>query len=94
MTADRQRVLVCDDEDQILRALRVVLREAGYDVVPASTAAEALDAAAVQRLDAAIVDIVLPDGDGVEVARRIREWSRSRSWCCRRSARRTRRCGR
>ena len=75
MGADRQRVLVCDDEDQILRALRVVLREAGYDVVPASTAAEALDSAAVHKLDAAIVDIVLPDGDGVDVARRIREWS-------------------
>jgi len=75
VSEDRQRVLVCDDEDQILRALRVVLREAGYDVVPASNAAEALDAAAVQRLDAAIIDIVLPDGDGVEVARQIREWS-------------------
>jgi two-component system KDP operon response regulator KdpE len=75
VTPGRQRVLVCDDEDQILRALRVVLREAGYDVVPASTASEALDAVAVQKLDAAIVDIVLPDGDGVEVARRIRAWS-------------------
>ena len=68
-------MLVCDDESQILRALRVVLREADYEVVPASTAAEALDVAAVQRLDAAIIDIVLPDGDGVEVARQIREWS-------------------
>ena len=75
MTASRGRVLVCDDESQILRALRVVLREADYEVVPASTAAEALDLAAVQRLDAAIIDIVLPDGDGVEVARQIREWS-------------------
>ena len=75
MTAARGRVLVCDDESQILRALRVVLREADYEVVPASTAAEALDVAAVQRLDAAIIDIVLPDGDGVEVARQIREWS-------------------
>jgi two-component system KDP operon response regulator KdpE len=75
VTATRGRVLVCDDEAQILRALRVVLREADYEVVPASTAAEALDQAALQRLDAAIVDIVLPDGDGVEVARQIREWS-------------------
>ena len=75
MSPGRQRVLVCDDEDQILRALRVVLREAGYDVVAASTATEALDSAALYKLDAAIVDIVLPDGDGVEVARRIREWS-------------------
>jgi two-component system, OmpR family, KDP operon response regulator KdpE len=75
VSAPRLRVLVCDDEAQILRALRVVLREAGYDVVPASTAAEALDLAALQRLDAAIIDIVLPDGDGVEVTRQIREWS-------------------
>jgi two-component system, OmpR family, KDP operon response regulator KdpE len=75
VSAPRLRVLVCDDEAQILRALRVVLREAGYDVVPATTAAEALDLAAVQRLDAAIIDIVLPDGDGIEVTRQIREWS-------------------
>ena len=70
------RVLVCDDEPQILRALRVVLREAGYDVVPAETAQEALDRAAVQPPDAAIIDLVLPDGDGVEVCRALREWSR------------------
>jgi two-component system, OmpR family, KDP operon response regulator KdpE len=75
VSAPRLRVLVCDDEAQILRALRVVLREAGYDVVPATNAAEALDLAAVQRLDAAIIDIVLPDGDGIEVTRQIREWS-------------------
>ncbi len=70
------RVLVCDDEPQILRALRVVLREAGYDVVPAETAQEALDRAAVQPPDAAIIDLVLPDGDGVEVCRALRDWSR------------------
>jgi two-component system, OmpR family, KDP operon response regulator KdpE len=71
-----QRVLVCDDEPQILRALRVVLRESGYDVVPAATAREALDVAAVQPPDAAILDLVLPDGDGIEVCRSLREWSR------------------
>ena len=74
MTADR-RVLVCDDEPQILRALRVVLREAGFEAVPAATAEDALDRAAVRPPDAAIVDLVLPDGDGVEVTRRLREWS-------------------
>lgn len=68
-------VLVCDDEQQILRALRVILRDAGYEALPASTAEEALDVAAVHRPDAAIVDLVLPDGDGVEVCRRLREWS-------------------
>ncbi|MGE5636305.1 MAG: response regulator transcription factor [Nocardioidaceae bacterium] len=70
-----QRILVCDDEAQILRALRVILRDAGFEVVPTSTAQEALDAAAVQRVDAAILDLVLPDGDGVDVCRAIRGWS-------------------
>jgi two-component system KDP operon response regulator KdpE len=68
-------VLVVDDEPQIVRALKVVLREAGFEAVPASTAAEALDQAAVRPPEAAIVDLVLPDGDGVEVTRRLREWS-------------------
>jgi two-component system KDP operon response regulator KdpE len=71
----RRRVLVVDDETQILRALRVVLRDAGFEALPASTAQEALDVAAVQAPDAAIVDLVLPDGDGIEVTRRLREWS-------------------
>jgi two-component system, OmpR family, KDP operon response regulator KdpE len=70
-----KRVLVVDDEPQILRALRVVLRDAGFEVVPAETAAEALDRAAVRPPEAAIVDLMLPDVDGVEVTRRLREWS-------------------
>ncbi len=69
------RVLVVDDEPQIVRALKVVLREAGFEAVPAETASQALDLAAVRPPDAAIVDLVLPDGDGVEVTRRLREWS-------------------
>ena len=69
------RVLVCDDELQILRALKVILRDGGFEPVTAATATEALDAAALQPPDAAILDLVLPDGDGVEVCRAIREWS-------------------
>ena len=69
------RVLVVDDEAQIVRALKVVLREAGFEAVPAETASEALDLAAVRPPQAAIVDLVLPDLDGVEVTRRLREWS-------------------
>ncbi len=72
----RQRVLICDDEAQILRALRVILGDAGFEVVPAMTVREALDAVAVHPPDAAIIDLVLPDGDGVDVCRSIREWSR------------------
>jgi two-component system KDP operon response regulator KdpE len=71
----RQRVLVCDDEQQILRALRVILRDAGYEAIPASTGEEALDLAAVRAPDAAIIDLVLPDLDGIELCRRLREWS-------------------
>jgi two-component system KDP operon response regulator KdpE len=70
-----ERVLVCDDELQILRALRVILGDAGFEVSTAGTAEEALDRAAVGPVDAAILDLVLPDGNGVDVCRAIREWS-------------------
>jgi two-component system KDP operon response regulator KdpE len=69
------RVLVCDDEPQILRALKVILRDAGYEAVLVSSGEEALDSAAVKPPAAAIVDLMLPDIDGVEVTRRLREWS-------------------
>ncbi len=69
------RVLVCDDEPQIVRALKVVLREAGFEVVVAENGEEALDRAAVEPPDAAIIDLILPDIDGIEVCRRLREWS-------------------
>lgn len=70
-----RRVLVCDDEPQIVRALRVILRDAGYEVVPASNGEEALDRAAVRPPEAAIIDLMLPDLDGVAVTERLREWS-------------------
>jgi two-component system KDP operon response regulator KdpE len=75
MTSAGRRILVCDDEPQILRALRVILRDAGYEAVEASSGEEALDRAAVKPPDAAILDLVLPDIDGVEVTKRLREWS-------------------
>jgi two-component system KDP operon response regulator KdpE len=71
----RPRVLVCDDEQQILRALRVILRDAGFEAVPANDAEEALDLAAVSPPDAAIIDLVLPGIDGIELCRRLREWT-------------------
>ena len=74
-SSGRPRILVCDDEQQILRALRVILRDAGYESMPASTMGEALDLAAVNHPDAAIIDLVLPDGDGIELCRKLREWT-------------------
>lgn len=77
MTAsgDRTRILVCDDDPQILRALRVVLRDAGFEVIPSTTGEEALDLASVRPPSAAILDLMLPGIDGVEVCRQLREWS-------------------
>ena len=73
--SERSRILVVDDERQILRALKVILREAGYEPIEAATMKEALDRAAVRPPDAAIVDLMLPDGSGVELCRRLREWT-------------------
>jgi two-component system KDP operon response regulator KdpE len=72
---ERRRVLVCDDEPQIIRALKVILRDHGFEPLATATAKEALDTAAVQNPDAAIIDLVLPDGDGVEVCADLRSWS-------------------
>jgi two-component system, OmpR family, KDP operon response regulator KdpE len=66
------RVLVVDDEPQILRALKASLRGAGYDVDTAESAEGALTAAALSPPDAVILDLVLPDGRGTDVARELR----------------------
>jgi two-component system KDP operon response regulator KdpE len=71
----RRCVLICDAEPQTVRALRVVLRDAGFDVDATSSAEAVLDRAALRAHEAAITELVLPDGDGVEVCRRLREWS-------------------
>jgi len=66
---------VVDDEPAILRALSVALRARGYVVRTATTGQEALDETALVSPAAVILDLGLPDLDGVEVCRRIREWS-------------------
>jgi two-component system KDP operon response regulator KdpE len=69
------RILVVDDEPQILRALRTSLQGAGYEVDVAATAAEALAAAAMRPPSAVILDLVLPDRSGTEVCRELRSWT-------------------
>jgi two-component system KDP operon response regulator KdpE len=71
----KPRVLVVDDEPQFLRALATNLRGAGYEVETATTADEAHAAAGLQPPDAVILDLVLPDGTGTEVARELRTWT-------------------
>jgi two-component system KDP operon response regulator KdpE len=69
------RILVVDDEPQILRALEMSLRGAGYEVDTATTGGQALTNAAVQPPDAVILDLVLPDTRGTEVCRELRTWT-------------------
>lgn len=70
-----QRVLVVDDEPQIVRGLKVILRDAGYEVDVAENKEEALATLAVRPPDAVVLDLMLPDGSGVDVSREVRKWS-------------------
>ena len=75
MVSTEPLVLIVDDELPIRRFLRVSLAGEGYRVVEAATAGEALDQIAAQRPDVVVLDLGLPDRDGVEVIREVREWS-------------------
>jgi len=68
-------VLVVDDEPQILRAVQMKLRGAGYAVETAATAQEALAKAAMRPPEAIILDVLLPDGRGTDVCRELRGWT-------------------
>lgn len=74
MTA-KARVLVVDDERPIRKLLRTALNAQDYEVIEAETGEQALAAAATERPDAILLDLGLPDLDGVDAIRRIREWS-------------------
>jgi two-component system, OmpR family, KDP operon response regulator KdpE len=76
MGANATRILVVDDEPEIVRGLKIVLRGAGYSVDAASTKAEALASVAIRPPEALVLDLVLPDGNGVAVCKEIRRWSR------------------
>ena len=71
---NRARVLVVDDEPQILRALETTLRGAGYEVETAPDGETALTRAAARPPEAVIHDLVLPDRSGIEVCRELRTW--------------------
>jgi two-component system, OmpR family, KDP operon response regulator KdpE len=69
------RVLIVDDEPQILRALRINLTARQYDVIVAADGTEALHAAAADHPDLILLDLGLPDIDGIEVIRKLRAWT-------------------
>jgi two-component system KDP operon response regulator KdpE len=68
-------VLVVEDEPQVRRFLRPALEGQGYRVVEAATAREAIVLASTHNPDCVLLDLGLPDGEGVDVTRRLREWS-------------------
>ena len=69
------RVLIVDDEERILIFLKAKLRVAGYDVVVARNGAEALECVQVQQLDLVVLDLIMPQMDGLETLRRLRSFS-------------------
>ncbi len=75
MSPEAPRILVVDDEPQIVRALKVILRNAGYSTGQAESKQEALNALSVHPPDAMVLDLVLPDGSGVDVCADVRRWS-------------------
>jgi two-component system KDP operon response regulator KdpE len=77
MTEPGQRVLVVDDENSIRRYLHTVLSAQGFSVYEAATGGEALKAVLINRPDIIILDLGLPDFNGIEVTRRLREWSQT-----------------
>lgn len=68
-------VLVVEDESQVMRFLRATLPAQGYRLIEAATGAQALVDAATRAPDIVLLDLWLPDMDGVEVTRRLRDWS-------------------
>ncbi len=69
------KILVADDDHQILRALRITLRARGYEIVTATNGADALAAAIEQRPDLYMIDLGMPQLDGIEVITALRGWT-------------------
>lgn len=75
--SDKVQVLVVDDEAQIRRFLRISLEAGGYHVHEAGTGKEGVFIAAKVRPDLIVLDLGLPDTDGIEVVKQLREWTKT-----------------
>src|SRR5437762_4025618 len=76
MSAPGPLVMVVEDEPQMRRFLRASLTSHGYDLCEATSAAEAMALATSRGPELVLLDLGLPDDDGIAVTRRLREWSR------------------
>src|SRR6478752_7645095 len=76
MSQDAPRILIVEDEVPIRKFVRISLESQSFAVSEAETAAQGLRSAASEPPDAVILDLGLPDGDGLDVLRQLREWSR------------------
>lgn len=75
MTQDKELILLIEDASQMRRLLRVTLQSRGYRLIEAPTGQEGLMHAATRNPDVVLLDLGLPDMDGVEVTKQLREWS-------------------
>ncbi|PPC79242.1 DNA-binding response regulator [Pokkaliibacter plantistimulans] len=74
---NNNRVLIIDDEPQIIRFLRIALQSEGYEVLSAENGSEGIRQAALGNPALIVLDLGLPDMDGTEVLKRLREWSQT-----------------
>lgn len=77
MPDDKELILLIEDEPQMRRFLRITLQTQGYRLVEAATAQEGLMQATTRNPDVVLLDLGLPDLDGLEVTKRLREWSQT-----------------
>jgi two-component system KDP operon response regulator KdpE len=73
------KILIADDDPQILRALRITLTAKGYEIITATNGAEAISAAIDHKPDIYLLDLGMPELDGIDVIHGIRGWSESPS---------------
>jgi len=77
MTEEKELILLIEDEPQMRRFLRITLRSQGYRLVESETGSDGLAQAATRNPDIVLLDLGLPDLDGIDVTKRLREWTQT-----------------
>jgi two-component system, OmpR family, KDP operon response regulator KdpE len=77
MTEEKELILLIEDEPQMRRFLRITLRSQGYRLIESETGSDGLTQAATRNPDVVLLDLGLPDLDGIDVTKRLREWTQT-----------------